>query len=252
MFGGERIVLESKVLRDPAEVDEPVEFVLLSVKAHQTAAASGWFLPLCREFTVVAVLQNGVEHVERVAPLVGPAHVLPVVVHCSAEAESVGHVRAKAPMRLVTPVSAAGSRFAALMNGSGIRVEASDDFVTEQWRKLCLNAVAGIMAATGRSAEVFRSNEVGRLAHRLAIECVEVGRAEGAKLDQGFAAELVRQFQSLPRGAGSSILSDRLASRPLEWDARNGVIVRLGARHGIPTPVSDVLVTILAAASGDG
>ena len=33
----------------------------------------------------------------------------------------------------------------------------------------------------------------------------------------------------------------------MEWDARNGVIVRKGAFHGIPTPVSAALVPLLAA-----
>jgi 2-dehydropantoate 2-reductase len=45
-------------------------------------------------------------------------------------------------------------------------------------------------------------------------------------------------------------LYDRQAGRELEWDARNGVVRRLGRRHGIPTPVSDVIVPLLAAASG--
>jgi 2-dehydropantoate 2-reductase len=58
-------------------------------------------------------------------------------------------------------------------------------------------------------------------------------------------------FAELPEDAGTSILADREAGRPLEWDARNGVIARLGAAHGIPTPVSDVIVPLLAAASGD-
>ena len=43
------------------------------------------------------------------------------------------------------------------------------------------------------------------------------------------------------------MLFDRLAGRQLEWDARNGVIARLGARHGIPTPVSDRVTAELAA-----
>jgi 2-dehydropantoate 2-reductase len=55
----------------------------------------------------------------------------------------------------------------------------------------------------------------------------------------------------MPPDLGSSILFDREANRPLEWDARNGVVRRLGARHGIPTPISDVIVPLLAAASGD-
>jgi hypothetical protein len=46
--------------------------------------------------------------------------------------------------------------------------------------------------------------------------------------------------------AGSSILTDRLAGRRLEWQARNGVVQRLGARHAIPTPVTDAIVPLLA------
>ena len=59
----------------------------------------------------------------------------------------------------------------------------------------------------------------------------------------------VRQFAAMPPDLGTSILFDRQAGRTLEWDARNGVVQRLGRRHGIATPVSDVVVPLLAAAS---
>jgi 2-dehydropantoate 2-reductase len=45
------------------------------------------------------------------------------------------------------------------------------------------------------------------------------------------------------------MLTDREAHRPLEWDIRNGVISRKGARHGLATPISEGLVALLAAAS---
>ncbi|EOY5385668.1 hypothetical protein ACP6OU_001054 [Cronobacter muytjensii] len=41
----------------------------------------------------------------------------------------------------------------------------------------------------------------------------------------------------------------RGGNRPLEWDSRNGVIQRYGAQAGIATPISDVIVPLLAAAS---
>ncbi len=39
------------------------------------------------------------------------------------------------------------------------------------------------------------------------------------------------------------------ANRPFEWDARNGVVQRLGKMHGIATPVADTIVPILKAMS---
>ena len=52
-----------------------------------------------------------------------------------------------------------------------------------------------------------------------------------------------------PADMSSSILADREAGRPLEWDIRNGVMQRRGRAHGIATPISDVLVPLLAASS---
>lgn len=43
------------------------------------------------------------------------------------------------------------------------------------------------------------------------------------------------------------MLADRLACRQLEIDARNGVIVRLGAKHGIATPLNAAMVALLNA-----
>jgi len=36
----------------------------------------------------------------------------------------------------------------------------------------------------------------------------------------------------------------------MEIDARNGVIVRLGGKHGIPTPLNALCVGLLEAAQG--
>jgi 2-dehydropantoate 2-reductase len=44
------------------------------------------------------------------------------------------------------------------------------------------------------------------------------------------------------------MLADRLAGRPMEYDARNGVIVRRGARHGVAAPMNALMVALLEAA----
>jgi 2-dehydropantoate 2-reductase len=55
--------------------------------------------------------------------------------------------------------------------------------------------------------------------------------------------------RSLPDSI-NSLHADRLAGRSMEIDARNGVIVRLGRRHGIATPVNEMIVALLEAAQG--
>ncbi len=49
--------------------------------------------------------------------------------------------------------------------------------------------------------------------------------------------------------AEPSITRDREQGLPLEWEARNDVIRRYGAALGVPTPISDVVGPLLAAAS---
>jgi 2-dehydropantoate 2-reductase len=86
-----------------------------------------------------------------------------------------------------------------------------------------------------------------RLARAIADECVAVARAEGARLGPATVDQIVAQLQRFPPDLGTSMLFDRPAGRRLEWEARNGVISRLGAQQGIPTPVSDDVARRLAA-----
>jgi 2-dehydropantoate 2-reductase len=96
---------------------------------------------------------------------------------------------------------------------------------------------------------MFRRDDVAALAKRYAAECLAVARAEGANLDDDVADGTAEMFRQTPADMGTSILADREAGRPQEWDIRNGVIIRKARAHGIATPISDVLVPLLAAAS---
>jgi 2-dehydropantoate 2-reductase len=244
--GGGTEVVPGPVLTDPAAVPGPAEVVLLAVKAHQTESAAPFLRALTRPGTVVVVLQNGVEQRELVGPHAPGATVLPAVVWVPVEAVAPGHVCVRGDLRLTLPDEPAAQAIAELLDG----VELAPDFTTLAWRKLAINAVAGLMVLAGRRAGMFRRPDIRALARALAAETLAVARAEGAELPDAVAEELVAEFAGYPEDLGSSILFDRAAGRPLEWDARNGVVARLGAGHGIPTPVSDVIVPLLAAASG--
>jgi 2-dehydropantoate 2-reductase len=98
---------------------------------------------------------------------------------------------------------------------------------------------------------MFRRADVAALARRYLTECLGVARADGADLGDEVVDEIVGMLAAAPEDLTTSMLTDRQAGRPLEWDIRNGVIRRKAAAHGLPTPISDVIVPLLAAA-GDG
>lgn len=243
------ILLPGPVHIDPADVDGPVDIVLLAVKDTQNEQAGAWLTRLCDERTVVCALQNGVEQVERVGRFCPSSTVVPAAVWISSEIQPEGWVRVRTEPRLVLPDTEAAATLAEVLRAAGVTVELDPDFSTAAWYKLLVNAVVAIMVLTGRRAGVFRRDDVAGLGRRYLAECLAVARADGANLGDGVIDEIVGMLAQAPPDITTSMLTDRETSRPLEWDIRNGVILRKAALHGIATPISEVLVPLLAAAS---
>ncbi|EOV2665572.1 TPA: oxidoreductase [Enterobacter ludwigii] len=243
------IVVPGPVLTDPTVIDRPYDLVFIAVKTTQNADSAGWLKALCDENTVVCALQNGVEQKAQLAPWVNGATVLPSVVWFPAQREPDASVWLRASPRLTLPDVPQAKRVADALNGTRCAVDLSADFLTVAWRKLLQNAVAGLMVLANRRAGMFSREDISELALAYLREGLAVARAEGAVLHDDVAQEILANFQRAPADLGTSILADRQANRPMEWDIRNGVIQRYGRAHGIPVPISDVLVPLLAAGS---
>ncbi|CAB3901103.1 2-dehydropantoate 2-reductase [Achromobacter mucicolens] len=247
--GDRRVDVPGPVLTDPGQTGRKMDLVFLAVKATQTEAASGWLAALCRPDTVVCVLQNGVEQLEAVATHAPPARIIPAVVWFPAQAQADGSVRLRGDARLSLPDVPAARVVAEALQGTQCAVDISDDFQSVAWRKLLQNAVAGLMALTHRRAGMFARPDIAKLSLAYLQECLSVARAEGAKLGDEVPQEILAKFQAASPDLSTSILTDREAGRPLEWDIRNGVISRRAQAHGLSTPISDIIVPLLAAAS---
>ena len=236
-----------RVLTSAADA-EPVEWVLLAVKSHQTASATDWLKATVGPNTRFAVLQNGVEHRARAAPFV-PAgtELVPVVVQLPAERTGPGAITLYGRSNLIVPDDAAGREFSGLFADSFMKVSLTGDFMTQQWEKLCMNTASGAISALTLRTDAF-ANVPGmkELAKNVIEECMTVGRAEGARFAPDLADRLAGFF-SQPSYRGNSMYYDRRDGKELEYDARNAVICRLGRKHGIPTPLSDALVPLLRA-----
>ncbi len=243
------VTVPGPVLTDPASVRHPFDLVFVAVKTTQVADCAEWLAALCDENTVVCALQNGVEQKTQLGPWVNGATVIPSVVWFPAQREADASVWLRAKPRLTLPDIPQATRIIDALSGTRCVVELSADFTSIAWRKLLQNAVAGLMVLANRRAGMFSRDDITALALAYLHECLSVARAEGARLSDSVPQEILDGFHRAPADLGTSILADRQANRPLEWDIRNGVIQRYGQKHGLPVPISNVIVPLLAAGS---
>ena len=155
---------------------------MLAVKATQNDAAADWLARLCDEHTIVVVLQNGVEQVEQVQPL------LPVVGRRPRHRVVLGR----------DPTGGLGATARRSRPGAAHRARGRDARRAAARRRLpgglrprlhhrglaqaVVNALAGFMALSGRRSGMFRRDDVAALSRRYVAECLAVARAEGARL----------------------------------------------------------------------
>ena len=243
---GRLIQASPRVVTDPAQISEPVDWVLIATKAYDVAGAATWLAPLVGPGTHVAVLQNGVEHVERFSPYVAADRILPVIVDIPAERDAPGRIRHRRNGTITVPAGPAGEAFCALFVDEALVASTTDDFVTAAWTKLSLNCVGAVNALTRLPAGVVTRDGVADLMLAMVRECVLVGRAAGARLGDEVPDWVIARTRASAPDSVNSLLGDRLADRPMEWDARNGVIARMGRLHGIATPLNAMAATLLA------
>jgi len=225
----------------------PVDWIFVATKAYDAAAAAKWFPNLTGPQTRLAVLQNGVEHRARFAPYFPEERILPVIVDMPVERDVPGYFRQRRAGRFTVSRNSDGEEFAHIFRETGIEIRVTSDFQTEAWSKLAVNCAGAVSALVLKPASIVQRPEIADLMRNLVRECVAVGRAEGACLEDSLVESVVERYRNGPQDSINSLHADRLAGRPMEVDVRNGVIVRLGRKHGIPTPFNQTIVTLLEA-----
>lgn len=242
------ITASPQVLTDPAAASA-ADWVLVCTKTYDVETTKPWLDRLVGPQTRVAIVQNGVEHAKLFAHLVPAERIVPVMINLPAARSAPGRIVQHRHGIIAVPVGGNGEDFAALFAKTKITATAEADFVSQLWVKLTSNCATILPALTLRATGPAWSEELEAIVRGLVEECAAVGRAEGADVPQAVIDEAIQRFRDMPEGASAgSIHADRLAGNAMEIDARNGVIVRLGQQHGIPTPMNALLVTLLGAA----
>ena len=115
-----------------------------------------------------------------------------------------------------------------------------NDIQVAIWSKLLgITTMAAITCVTRLpAAHIFACPETRALTHGILDEGISVAIANKIAIPGTLADEFKAQFDTFPPDYRASMYHDLEAGRPLELDDIIGVIVRLGEKLGVPTPLT--------------
>jgi 2-dehydropantoate 2-reductase len=226
---------------------EGASLVLFCVKSTDTERAAAELKPHLAEDALVLVLQNGVDNADRVRTVISQ-EVAAAVVYVAAGMEGSGHVRHHGRGDLVIEPSSQSEAVARMLIDSQIPTEISPNVRGALWAKLILNCAYNALSAItqlpyGRLAE---NASVQSCMRDIVGECLAVAKAENIAIPGDVDASVRMIAEKMPTQF-SSTAQDVARSKPTEIDHLNGLIVRLGEKHGISTPANRVLHALVKA-----
>lgn len=241
-----------RATHDPRSIG-PVDLVLLAVKAYDLDEAALAARPLVGPETAVLAIQNGIDHGDRVAAILGREVVLAGATFIVAHRDAPGVIRRTDPAQriefapLVPGRRPLAERIAGALCTAGIDARIVDDLPAALWRKLALVDVTSTLGCLTRAPlGVWLSCPESRdLMRRTAREVEAVAVALGLALS-GIADTVIATLERVEPTLEPSMLVDVRAGRPLEIDAIQGAVLRLGRDAGVPTPVNEVTYAALA------
>ena len=241
------------VTDDPKEVG-PVDVVMFAVKLWDTEKAAELAKPLVGANTRVITLQNGVDSVERVGPILGVDKVVGGVAYIATVIAEPGVIKQTSQFatmhfgRADKKPDAALDAFAAAGKAAGCDIALSKDIEVERWEKFVfLTAMAGTTASRRSAIGPIIANAEGREFFRaLMEEARAVGKAKGVDVDASYIEQRMTFLTTkVEPGMKASMAHDLERGNRIELDWLNGKVAELGRALNVPTPASDTVYAAL-------
>ncbi len=242
---GESHVTAPRLL-DAGEAPGRFDILLLTVKMYDLETVAAGLEPLLHGDSAIIPLQNGVEAVDLLHRRVDSAHLCGGLARIGASlvrpgvVERVGSMAQLVFGELDGRLSPRLEAFEEACRLAGIDAACVPDIERQLWEKFVF--LTPFAAATARSRQpigpVREDPALWRDLRAMLEEATAVGRASGVPLPADLPERIAAFVQGLPGAMRSSLLNDLEAGKRLELDWLTGAVLRLGAKHGIPVPVT--------------
>jgi 2-dehydropantoate 2-reductase len=228
-----------------------VDLILFCVKSYDTESAAESLTPMIGDDTGILSLQNGVDNPEKIARKWDALRTLAGVVYIAGQLSAPGVMLHSAGGKIIFgrldgSTSESAKLIAQTLAGADIPCELNQDIQKVQWTKLLWNAAFCAISCLTRAnmKHIVESEPLIKLALACMVEVQAAALTRGIDL----ARELLDQAVAFSKGLGEfrpSMLQDLEAGKPLEYEALNGIIVKLLHQAGKQAPINETFYATL-------
>jgi 2-dehydropantoate 2-reductase len=258
----------AKHLCQVAELTDKFDLVFMLVKAYDTRWAAELIKPVLAENALVVGLQNGMS-IDDLVDILGAERVMGAVIECCSNMFEPGVCNRETPPSgswfalggLTPSTQSRADDVAEVLRHAGT-VEVYDDIRSAKWMKLVANASELVPSALLNQPlhEVVQDPEMVDYMKACAKEALAVCIGSGSKIVPIFGLKEAQQDPDIYAvelfdqviahftfpNTLTTVLQDWRKGRRAEIHEINGLVVREGARLGIPTPANAITLDIAA------
>ena len=258
-FGGDRFI-KINATNDPKSIS-PVDVVIIMCKATALEQALTNAKNIVGDKTVLMSFQNGIGHEAIMQNIVGVDKVLGGTTTQASNILGPGHIKnhASLPSWIGEYEGGLSDRvkdIAETFTAHGLETIASDNVKKRKWMKLfALTAVGPLSAIFDmHHTELYVTNKESKLARELGkqiiLETRKVAQADGVEVSEDECLEMFLKIVDSNQTNKSSMAFDIQYKRKSEIDFINGSVSKIGKKHGVPTPLNDMLYKIIKVKEG--
>jgi 2-dehydropantoate 2-reductase len=230
------------------ELTEPVDVVLLSVKATALDQAITDFAPAVGPQTMVVPFLNGMAHLAVLNQRFGESAVLGGVILIATQLNGEGDVvQLSPPASLIigTQDGASTSRLQAAfeqLSGAGFDASISDEIIGRMWQKWVFVATIGALTCLmrGTVGEIVAVPGGPDLGPAMLAEASAVAAAAGYPIPADAIESTTRMITQAGSPVNSSLSRDVAEGQPAEVEQVLADLAHRGAGHGVKTPLFDL------------
>mgnify|MGYP001190758384 FL=1 len=249
---GDFVATPALATDNPTEA-EPVDAVILGVKAWQVLDAAKAMRPMIGPETFVVPMQNGVEATAQLASVLGEKSVVVGLGGLVSYIVGPGHILHAGGEPYVSFGESDNSTSERTQNlleafkNAGVTANIPANIQAALWAKLALMAVnSGIGAITRVPTGQWRSVAGSwKMAQQVAQEVLAVAAGKGIAMPSDSLASTVARLEASAPNSTSSMQRDLMEGRFSELEVQTGAVVRLGLEAGVPTPVNTFIYNSL-------